>query len=578
MIFKKYKNLNILISIYKILPRHWKIKIGTLLCLMVLGAFFEFITIGSVAPFIAVLIDPEATISFLERFVNIKFHELGYVKTTIFLTAIFVLFVIVSTVVRWLVLRLSIKFSYDCSAYFGSLIFNNIIHKDFTYLNSTNSGTLVALISRKSGQLATDAIFPALTIVNSLVVIFPIVIYVVYLSPIISFFITAVFLSFYVLYFIFLSKIFEKNSQIISNSSSSLFKIINESLGSLRSIILDDKRDFFYNQFITTNNTLQNTLGKNSFFSQIPRVTLEVLGIIILVFTSLILVFVSDNKLNVISSIGVIVFASQRLIPLVQNAYRSWSTIMGEYHSLAEAVDLAMFEKKVPINGGALDFQHSINFKNVSFTYDDGQDLTISELNFRIKKGEKIALIGASGSGKSTLLDLIAGLISPSSGSISIDDTELSNANIDHWQRNVSYAPQHVYILDGTLEENIAFGVGKGDFDRQKFIECINVCGLDELTELRSKKSIFNLGDNGAQLSGGQRQRVGIARALYKAAPLLILDEATGNLDVSSEREVLKNIFNVYPDCTCIFISHRKENLDIFERTHVLEYGKIKSF
>jgi ABC-type multidrug transport system fused ATPase/permease subunit len=178
-------------------------------------------------------------------------------------------------------------------------------------------------------------------------------------------------------------------------------------------------------------------------------------------------------------------------------------------------------------------FQKDIILENISFEYDEN-NLVLNNINLKIVKGEKIAFVGESGSGKSTLIDIILGLYKPKNGYLIIDNKKINDNNIKSWRNQIGYIPQSVYLFDGTVAQNVAFG---NTIDSEKVIEVLKYANIYEF--LNTKDGIdTKVGEGGVMLSGGQKQRIAIARALYTNPEVLVLDEATSALDNETEEKI----------------------------------------
>ena len=200
------------------------------------------------------------------------------------------------------------------------------------------------------------------------------------------------------------------------------------------------------------------------------------------------------------------------------------------------------FEEK-PTAG--LSFEKEIAISNLSYTYPEGKRV-LKEFDCTIRKGEYIGIRGSSGIGKSTLFNLLLGFLKPDGGEIRIDGVLLSAENRKLWHRRIGYVPQGVFILDGTLAENVALGCC--DISKEKVKRILRQVRLDEWVDELPLGIDTLLGESGARLSGGQKQRVGIARALYKEADILLLDEATSALDTATECEINEMICGLRND------------------------------
>ena len=184
-----------------------------------------------------------------------------------------------------------------------------------------------------------------------------------------------------------------------------------------------------------------------------------------------------------------------------------------------------------------------------------------------IKKGSRIGVIGSTGSGKSTLTDLIMGLLKPDSGTIEIDDIPINDLNQRSWQRHIAHVPQSIFLADATIIENIAFGVPRSQINIARVWRAAAQAQIS--ADIQSWPSGFDtyIGERGIRLSGGQRQRIGIARALYKNADILVLDEFTSALDKNMHNQVMKSVINSNMDKTIFLISH---DMSILENVNIV--------
>ena len=197
----------------------------------------------------------------------------------------------------------------------------------------------------------------------------------------------------------------------------------------------------------------------------------------------------------------------------------------------------------------------------------------LNDINITIKKGSKVAFIGESGSGKSTLVNIIIGLYQPTNGKLLVDGTLINEQNVDSWRGKIGYIPQSVYLFDGTVGENIAFG---SSYDKKKVESCLKKARIFDFLSLKEGQDTI-VGEGGVMLSGGQMQRVAIARALYLEPEVLILDEATSALDTDMEKEIMNEIYDISKDKTLIIIAHRLSTLDKCEVIYKIENGKLNN-
>lgn len=271
---------------------------------------------------------------------------------------------------------------------------------------------------------------------------------------------------------------------------------------------------------------------------------------------------------NVKALVGIFAVGAFRLLPALRESLSAWTQIQNSVFCLriikAGMEDLfSTFEEK-PTAG--LSFEKEIVISNLSYTYPEGKRV-LKEFDCTIRKGEYIGVRGSSGIGKSTLFNLLLGFLKPDGGEIRIDGVLLSAENRKLWHRRIGYVPQGVFILDGTLAENVALGCC--DISKEKVKRILRQVRLDEWVDELPLGIDTLLGESGARLSGGQKQRVGIARALYKEADILLLDEATSALDTATEceiNEMICGLRNDYRGLTVLSIAHRESSLALCNR------------
>jgi ATP-binding cassette subfamily B protein len=278
--------------------------------------------------------------------------------------------------------------------------------------------------------------------------------------------------------------------------------------------------------------------------------------------------------------LGVLAFGAQRLLPVMQQAYASWSSIQGGKASLQDALDL--LDQPLPdhinnLSFQVLKFKKQIAIKQLSFRYGNTTPYILKELDFKISKGSRVGFIGSTGSGKSTLLDIIMGLLQPTEGFLEVDEELITKQNQRSWHSHIAHVPQAIFLSDGTIEENIAFGVPRHLIDRKRVLRSAEQAQISESIESWPNKYQTLVGERGVRLSGGQRQRIGIARALYKQADVIILDEATSALDNDTEEAVMKVINNLNPDLTIMIVAHRISTLRNCSQIIKLNNGRIES-
>ncbi|MDP2076980.1 MAG: ABC transporter ATP-binding protein [Sulfuricurvum sp.] len=348
------------------------------------------------------------------------------------------------------------------------------------------------------------------------------------------------------------------------------YEIINKSFSNFKIIKLQSHDYLLLDDFKVASADFAKANIQNNTLAQIPRLFLEAFGFSMIIFIILFLLwkYQQDVSHN-ISLISIFILALYRLMPSVNRILTNYNQILFcqkaldiihsdlHYHHQQEGNELINFTDKVII-------------QNLTFGYDPNKPI-LQNINLIIKKGSKIAITGESGSGKSTLVDIIIGLYKPYYGSVTIDNTVLDDTNVKSWRGKIGYIPQSIYLFDGTVGENIAFG---SNYDIEKIDECLKKAKLFDFLQTQSGRDTL-VGEAGIKLSGGQKQRIAIARALYINPEILVLDEGTSALDNETEALIMDEIYNLCFDKTLIIIAHRLSTLKKCEKIYKLDNGSL---
>lgn len=367
----------------------------------------------------------------------------------------------------------------------------------------------------------------------------------------------------------FLKKRIEKEGTRRSIMQSKFYKILNETFGNFKIIKLIQNEEKLYSEFSSISygyakaNIVSNTLN------QLPRLSLETIGFGVLIGIVVYVLFKYNDASFVLPIISMYALALYRVLPALNRILSNYNTLLFLSSSLNIVYSDLIYTPQTE-GKDFIDFKNKIELTNISFEYTKNKKV-LEDINITINKGDKVAFVGESGSGKSTLVDLIIGLYKPLSGEIIIDGKKLTVENIKSYRSKVGYIPQSIYLFDGTVGENVAFGY---EYDKERIIEVLKKANIYDF--LTSKEGIDTLvGDGGIQLSGGQKQRIGIARALYSDPEILVLDEATSALDNETEAKIMDEIYEISQDKTLLIIAHRLSTIERCDRKIMLSNGKI---
>ena len=546
-----------------------------LLVLMVGASFAEILSIGAVLPFLAVLTAPERIFQLPAAQPFIGAAEMTSASQLLLpLTIIFGLAALISGGVRLLLLWASTRLSYATGADLSISIYRRTLYQPYSVHVARNSSEIINGISTKTNTVIYT-FTSILNLISSTIILLAILITLVSVDPVIA---LAAFGGFGLLYALII-KITQSrlvvNSQRIAHESTQVIKSLQEGLGGIRDVLIDGTQAAYCQIYRNADLPLRHAQGNNSFISMSPRYALEALGMLLISALAYMLALQPNGIAKAIPVLGVLALGAQRLLPILQLAYSSLSTIQGGQSSLKDALEL--LEQPLPdyadqLPAKPLMFLKKIELKNLSFRYTEQTPLVLNNLNLMIYKGSRTGFIGVTGSGKSTLLDVVMGLLQPTDGALEIDGQSITSANNRAWQAHIAHVPQAIYLSDSTIEENIAFGIPKGKIDHARVKQAAQQAQIAHIIESWPKKYKTYVGERGIRLSGGQRQRIGIARALYKQADVIIFDEATSALDNDTEQAVMEAIESLGNELTILIIAHRLTTLK--NCTQVVELGE----
>jgi len=553
-----------------------KTQIIFLFLLMIVGSFFEILNIGAIIPFIVILTAPEIIFKNQALKPIFIFFNFKNANELLFpLTVVFIVLTLFSAFFRVLVLWAQSKITFSIGLELGNEIYKKTLYQPYNIHISRNSSEIIAGITKKTDSIISSAIYPILTILNSFLMLLMVLFGLIYFNPIIA--LTSIF-SFGFIYLMII-KITRKRliyfSTVTNQSQGKIIQLLQEALGGIREILLEGTQEIYCLEYKKVDMPLRKSQANTTIISGSPRFIIEAFGMISII----IITYFSIQHLTTFSLtipyIGALALSAQRILPILQQSYVSWTAIKSGHDSLLDALDLLEQPFNNEKNNQKLKFEDEIVLTNLRFRYSEDTPEILTDINLRIKKGSKIGFIGTTGSGKSTLLDILMGLLTPTSGSIYIDDVKINKYNYRTWQKFISHVPQSIFLTDSTIMENIAFGVQKEDINFDKVIESATIAKISDNIDNWKDKYNTKVGERGVRISGGQRQRIGIARALYKDTPLIIFDEATSALDNETEQAVMRDIEKYGKNLTIIMVAHRLSTLKNCDLIHELKNGHI---
>jgi ABC-type multidrug transport system fused ATPase/permease subunit len=561
--------------IWGYLPTRRKLQVLALLVLSIFSALVEVAAVGSILPFIAVLQDPEIIKSYIRG--SLTDEWLGN-HLPFAITMLFCISVLLSSAMRIFMVWISARVSYGAGSDLSAEIFRRTLYQPYRLHVIRSSNEVVDLLSSGVAALIGECLLPAVSLISNLFVIGAVGTLLFVVNPLLAVSVVFGIGTLYIVIAWLNRHRLDRLGYQSSMASREKIRTIQESVGGMRDVLINGTQSSFLRHFSGSEGILNHSRTAIRMLGQSPRYLIEAIA---LVMVAIMAYRLSDgNGLNSsVAVIGTFAIGAQRTLPALQNAFTSWTTIRNSMAYVDRIIKYLDESEPAPDTqsrkGEPLPFSSQIQFDSVSFRYTNGSPLANSTLSFTIPRGSRVGIIGSSGSGKSTMVDLLMGLLEPSEGEIRIDGIPLVASNRAAWQANISHVPQSVFISEGSIEENIAFGIPPRNVDHLRVVEAARMARIHEFIESLPSGYATPGGERGIRLSGGQRQRIGIARALYRRCNVLVFDEATSALDNETEQSVMHAVSQLSKDLTIVLIAHRLTTLRDCDIIMEIEQGKV---
>ena len=548
------------------------------LLMMLVGAGAELVTIGSVIPFISLMADPETAFQF--PFLQNLFSTLGWQRPESIvapMTVLFLLVVTFATATRLLLLWVSTRYVFALGYDIGIVLYNRVLNQPYSFHIAHNTSEIIAAVNKVQAVL-NGAVKPLLDGTIAIALGTAIIATLIYIQPGATAIAAVTFVSAYLLIGGLVRMRLKANGKRIAAAQTQRVRCIQEGLGGIRDVILDNSQGQITRTFGKVDQKLRKAQATNGILNQMPRYLIESIGVFLIIGLAWYLTNQAGGLMAALPLLGALALGAQRLLPLLQKIYTAWAKMTGNQQMFADVLDLL----ELPAPEGSqtkaiktMPFEREIRLENIGFRYTSAQEQVLENIELTIPKGIRLGIVGPTGSGKSTLVDIIMGLLEPVEGQILVDHVPIDETNRHRWRQRISHVPQHIFLADATVAENIAIGMPTSKIDMDRVRYAAQSACIADFIESRPDRYHARVGERGIQLSGGQRQRIGIARAIYRQADVIVLDEATSALDTQTETAVMEAIAQLDPDLTVFIIAHRVQTLRECNRVLRLEAGRL---
>lgn len=576
--------ITLLRELISLLNPSQKRRLLILQLLIIFMAFAEIVGVASIAPFMAVVVDTSLIKN--NALLAQVYSHFGGTSTNWFIFWLGVATLValsVSTCISVITLWHTSLFASDVGAELSSRLYQYYLRASWLFHVSNSSAQLTKQIATETNRITYGVLLPFTQmnarLVTSVCLSTALIIY----NPIVAVIGLVVFATAYWVIYKLIKERLYRNGQQISHTDEERLRLLNDGIGGIKDVLLLNKQQNFIHSFAIASHIGARSLAVNSVLGMIPRYLIELVAFGSVILLVLFLIQVDTQSLTLtIPILSVYALAGLKLLPAFQQVYVSVAIIKGHISAL-ESIKTDLHKATTKANTHRVTSQSTeilvpsfdITLNNISFCYPNRPQPALHNIYATIKANQTAGVVGISGSGKSTFIDVLLGLIEPSKGELLIDGTPINNTNRRAWQNAIGFVSQSIFLTEGTIAENVAFGLVENEIDTVQVQHALQLARLEEFVQTLPQGIKTHVGERGVKLSGGQRQRIGIARALYQNAQVLIFDEATNALDSITEQLVMDAVHDFGDKKTIVLVAHKLKTIRQCNVIFVMDKGQI---
>ena len=558
----------------------YEIRLGYMLFMAFMTSLLEFLSIVLVFPFIMIMVNPGRVIhNPIAIFVQNHFHIYGLNKMIIFIGSLIAGAIIIKNIYSIYIQYCQNKMISQWGLEIKELMLEYFLYAPYEADMQRGDSNFIHKLTDNIDEIMKYFVSKVISLISNTFVIIIVFLILMCMLPVY----TLIAIIFFAIAGTFQSEFFKKEAEKLSIKKSNLtsgeYNSIMNNISRVKDIKINGNQKYFYDSYKNVSEKVIPYNEKLDLIPLMPQYIIEIIFIFTMIILCLgILAQYGQNPQNILISFGVVAIAIYRVVPQIykNQIYMNYINITSpkvdelfDIYDKYRIYDYSAFRNTKE----RLSFKNNLLIENMSYSYDKRENV-LNNINLEIKKGEFIGIVGLSGAGKTTLVDCILGLLEYK-GSIKIDNELLNNDNIQKFRNIIGYVPQRILAIEGDIYTNVAWGVERKDIDKEKVEEVLKIAQLyDQLKQTENGLEI-ELKQDGTGLSGGQMQRIGIARALYRNPEIIVLDEATANLDVKIENKLTDILYELKGEKTIIAIAHRLSTLLNCDRIVYVKEGTI---
>ena len=574
--------LKILKKINVLMDKKQKKSMLGLLCMMVIAAFLETVTVLMVMNVVQLIVDP-ATLEQGDTYKMIceVLHLDGTVQFSV-LAILFLIFLYISkSAFQFIMQRSLYRFVYSNQFKTAANLMKNFVKRDYEYyLNAETSVIQRSITADVSNMYAL--IQSVLQIASEVVVALFLVVALAMKDPVMTIIIGVLLVVTLVVIKSIIKPIMNRTGKENQDYGASMFSWIAQTIQGIKDIKVAGKEQYFINEYCKVGEGYVKAMERFSLFNNTPKLLIETVCMAGLLGYIMVLIVTGSNVSGMISLFAAFGIAAMRLLPAasrINNQMTSMAFNEPFFFNVSDNLVEETSEENTDISYAVvakekLPVTKAVNLEDITYRYPNSDKLIFNHASVSFPIGKSIGVVGASGAGKTTIIDILLGLLKLQTGKVMADDADIQE-HYREWLANVGYIPQMIFLLDADIRKNVAFGVPEDEIDDDRLWYALKEAQLDEFVKTLPEGVNTGIGERGIRLSGGQRQRIGIARALYNDPEVLILDEATSALDNDTEAAIMDSINRLHGKKTLIIIAHRLQTIEKCDMVFRVEDGAI---
>lgn len=570
-----------------LLDQKQKRQMGGIVLLMLLGGVLESLSVSLILPVMSIVVEE----NILEEKPWLKaiadfFHITSTTQLAVWFLIALVITFVVKNLFLYFVQVVQLRFVFTNQFATSRRMMINFMKRPYEYYLGADTTVIQRSITSDVNNMY-GLILALLQLISEIIVFACLVIILFVTNPAMTISVSAVLiLTLLVIKFV-IKPVMKKAGEENQEFYSGLFKWISESVTGIKEIKIGAKENYFINAYADCGAGYVNAVQKYNLYNATPRLIIETVAIAAMVFYMIAVMSGGVTIQDLLPQLGVMVAAAARLLPSANRINTHLTSIayfepffMNVSDSLQDEIndknvvyDEQSYREKKPVE--KLPVTKEITLTDITYRYPETEVCVLDHASLTIPVGKSVGIVGTTGAGKTTIVDVMLGLLKPEHGEIRADGVKVDE-HYHGFLKNIGYIPQTIFMLDGSIRRNVAFGVPEEEIDDDKVWTALQEAQLDTFVRGLPEGLDTGIGERGIRLSGGQRQRIGIARALFEDPEVLVMDEATSALDNETEAAVMESFNRLHGKKTLVIIAHRLQTIEKCDMVYRIENGKAE--